>query len=459
MKCKFSMDDIINYAEQNISADQAEAIKEHLSVCKKCRDYYNVLTVSEGLTRSIIKKNDSIEEKVIDAIDKNRYKKGRFLYNLGRFAYKSSPVLKAAAAITVAFTLVFFILANRSNSPQILSSNETASPTVTEPPYTSAVPTGQNNPAIVTEKKIITVYFGNSDADAVVPEKREVSVKTGEALEKIVFEELQNGPASGNLYPVIPNETRLLSVHTQNGICTLDLSKEFVDNNIGGTAGEAMTLYSIINSLTELPGVEKVQFLIEGQKRDVYTHSVFNEPFSRNESLIKYPDSNNTEQAVRNRANEALAALKNRDMAKLSSLVHPDKGVRFSPYTYVDNKHMVFTGEQIKDIYSNEKKYLWGSYDGSGEPIELTFHNYFNKFVYDKDFSSAPQIGYNQILREGNTKVNIKEFYPEGIFVEYHFPGFDQQYAGMDWVSLRLVFENKDGVWYLVGVVHDQWTI
>jgi hypothetical protein len=29
----------------------------------------------------------------------------------------------------------------------------------------------------------------------------------------------------------------------------------------------------------------------------------------------------------------------------------------------------------------------------------------------------------------------------------------------MDWVSLRLVFLQEDGTWFLVGVVHDQWTI
>jgi UDP-N-acetyl-2-amino-2-deoxyglucuronate dehydrogenase len=30
---------------------------------------------------------------------------------------------------------------------------------------------------------------------------------------------------------------------------------------------------------------------------------------------------------------------------------------------------------------------------------------------------------------------------------------------GMDWRSLRLVFEKKNDIWYLVGIIHDQWTI
>jgi hypothetical protein len=42
--------------------------------------------------------------------------------------------------------------------------------------------------------------------------------------------------------------------------------------------------------------------------------------------------------------------------------------------------------------------------------------------------------------------------------VEYYFPGFDPQYEGMDWRSLRLIFLQDNDVWYLAGIVHDQWT-
>jgi hypothetical protein len=44
------------------------------------------------------------------------------------------------------------------------------------------------------------------------------------------------------------------------------------------------------------------------------------------------------------------------------------------------------------------------------------------------------------------------------MIVEYYFPGFDLQLQGMDWRSLRLVFTLYDNTWYLVGIIHDQWT-
>jgi hypothetical protein len=43
--------------------------------------------------------------------------------------------------------------------------------------------------------------------------------------------------------------------------------------------------------------------------------------------------------------------------------------------------------------------------------------------------------------------------------VEYYFPGFEAQYEGMDWKSLRLVFEQHQGSWKLVGIIHNEWTI
>ncbi len=459
MKCNYSMDDIISYTEHNISDGEAEKIKEHLNSCKKCMDYYNVLVFSENLTKASVRGNGDVEKRVLETIDKSRYKKGKVLFRLGHYLNTIGPVLKASAALTVILALVLVALANRNNFFSVPGPNQTQAPVRTEIPSQMASPSQDYTSDI--EKKVITLYFGNSYADAVVPEKREVEIKKGDSLEKIIVEELKKGPVSETLSPTIPKGTVLLSAHTENGICTLDLSREFVDNSPGGTAGEAMTLNSVVNSLTELPDVKKVQFLIEGRKRDVYTHAVFNEPFSRNEGIIKYPGNvNDNESAVRDKANEAIQAIKNRDMLKLSSLIHPDKGVRFSPYSHVDpDKDQVFTASQMENITNDNKKYFWGEYDGSGDPIELTFEDYFKKFVYDKNFASAPDIGYNEIIGKGNTAVNISEAYPEGIFVEYHFPGFDKEYNGMDWESLRLVFENKNGTWYIVGILHDQWTI
>ena len=158
-------------------------------------------------------------------------------------------------------------------------------------------------------------------------------------------------------------------------------------------------------------------------------------------------------------ANEIMYAIKNREFDLLSTYVHPDKGLRFTPYTYVRDVDLVFRPEQVSDLLTDPTEYLWGYFDGTGFDIRLSFQDYYLAFVYDEDYAQPQFVGFNEIIGRGNTINNIAEFYPDAQVVEYHFFGFEPRYAGMDWRSLRLILEQADGVWYLVGIVHDEWTI
>ena len=168
-------------------------------------------------------------------------------------------------------------------------------------------------------------------------------------------------------------------------------------------------------------------------------------------------------QAIASRARQVLMFLKARNVARLSALVHPRKGLRFSPYHSVNLQKggdRVFNRSQVKGLLANKKRYLWGEDDGSGDPIRLTFAGYHRKFLYDHDYLRAPDVTYNsETLSSGNLINNIRESYPAAIIVEYHFPGFEEKYGGMDWTSLWLVFEKQGSEWYLVGLVHGEWTI
>jgi len=159
------------------------------------------------------------------------------------------------------------------------------------------------------------------------------------------------------------------------------------------------------------------------------------------------------------RAAEIMMAIKDEDLTTLASLVHPDIGVRFSPYTYVRGEDLVFSAERVKDLLADQTVYSWGSFDGSGEPILFTFLEYYDRFIYDADFARPHVVGFNETIGMGNTINNIAEVYPQALTIEYHFEGFDPQFVGLDWRSLRLVLEEKEGAWYLVAVVHDEWTI
>lgn len=164
------------------------------------------------------------------------------------------------------------------------------------------------------------------------------------------------------------------------------------------------------------------------------------------------------DQVVLQRAAQVVAALKVKDMSTVSNFVHSDMALRFSPYAFIRDSDQLFSADQVANLLSDSTIYTWGVYDGSGESIDLTFTDYYSKFIYDEDFTNAPQVALNHRLGMGNSLDNSMEFYPGAMVVEYYFPGFDPAYEGMDWRSLRLVFIQENNTWYLVGIIHDQWT-
>jgi len=160
----------------------------------------------------------------------------------------------------------------------------------------------------------------------------------------------------------------------------------------------------------------------------------------------------------RDAAKAVMLALKQQDMATLATFIHPEKGLLFSPYAHIEPNALVFKRDDLPSLDAPDL-YTWGAYDGSGEPIRLTFRDYYNQFIYSKPFYEAPQIGYDQILGQGNAEPNIAERFPGSHTADYYFSGFDPQYAGIDWQSLILVLENDNGFWYVSAIVHSQWTI
>ena len=155
-----------------------------------------------------------------------------------------------------------------------------------------------------------------------------------------------------------------------------------------------------------------------------------------------------------------LKHIKNKDYQSLTQYIHPELGIRFTPYSYINLKEdITIKADQFTKMINNDEKLLWGLYDGTGEEIKLTTRDYFAKFVYDVDFLKAPKLTVNESSAAGNSINNIKEIYPDADYTESYFSGFKKEYGGMDWRALRLVYKKADGKYYLIGIIHDQWTV
>lgn len=159
-------------------------------------------------------------------------------------------------------------------------------------------------------------------------------------------------------------------------------------------------------------------------------------------------------------ASQVLQSLKNKDYRSFASYFHPKEPVLFSPYGHINvaNSKKLLAKDFLESIEKNWTL-TWGVYDGTGESMKIKVVPYLEKFVYDADYLQASQTSFDQVVQKGNSLNNIAEVFPGLHFVDCHVEGKDPQYNGMDWRSLRLVFKMHNNAYYLVAVIHDQWTI
>ena len=133
----------------------------------------------------------------------------------------------------------------------------------------------------------LTLYFANKTGDKLVKEKVNVTGSSNISVEKLVVESLIRGPVSKDTdYPTLPSGTKILSISTKDGICYVNLNEGFLEQGYNVT--EAVTIYSIVDSLTELSGIVKVQILVNGETNLVYKESMrLDTIYERNLDIIE----------------------------------------------------------------------------------------------------------------------------------------------------------------------------
>lgn len=137
-------------------------------------------------------------------------------------------------------------------------------------------------------EKEITLYFADSQAMYVVPEKRTVYVSkdiSDAEFYRIVIEELIKGPDTENLYRTIPEEVGVEYVELEGDLLKVDFSQEMHTEHWRGAAGESMTINSIVNTMTEFGNIRRVMPTVDGGPLSI-EHMVVEEPLTRNEDII-----------------------------------------------------------------------------------------------------------------------------------------------------------------------------
>jgi germination protein M len=114
-------------------------------------------------------------------------------------------------------------------------------------------------------KATMALYFASADGQALVKRNVDVYYNTNVSMERLIVEHLLQGPennnVSGNIIGTMPSDTKLKSISVNDGVCYVRFDSGFLNGNTA--VSSKVMLYSIVDSLTELDSINKVQISVE----------------------------------------------------------------------------------------------------------------------------------------------------------------------------------------------------
>lgn len=155
-------------------------------------------------------------------------------------------------------------------------------------------PPAQGEVTTPEQKLNLAVYYVKMTADDAFLVRETHPVPYTKEVAKAALEELINAnPVTPGAARVLPPATKIRGITIRDGFATVDFSREVLRANVGAS-GEALGIQSIVNTLTEIPGIQKVSFLVEGkldqQARDWWGHvGLYTQPFTRDVSKVYEP--------------------------------------------------------------------------------------------------------------------------------------------------------------------------
>lgn len=140
------------------------------------------------------------------------------------------------------------------------------------------------------EKINVELYYGNLDGKSLSPVVYEGIRQQNTSLEKIILDKLIEGPTDKSYNRTLPSNLKLISVLTKDGICYVDFDETFLTEFTDVSA--EMEIYSIVNSLSELSYINKVQISVNGETNIKFQDKISLEyPLNRNLDLVKLSES------------------------------------------------------------------------------------------------------------------------------------------------------------------------
>ncbi|APG28353.1 hypothetical protein A7E78_11130 [Syntrophotalea acetylenivorans] len=138
----------------------------------------------------------------------------------------------------------------------------------------------------------VVLYFGDPDGVVLQAETREITgCHDAQACLETTLQALIDGPI-GDLVPILPAQTRLLSLTELDGLATVDFSRELISSHPGGSVSELFTAYGVINTLAEnFPHIRQLRILVEGEAvASLKGHVDLRKPISADFRFTRQPE-------------------------------------------------------------------------------------------------------------------------------------------------------------------------
>lgn len=110
----------------------------------------------------------------------------------------------------------------------------------------------------------VTVYYSDKQRRYLVG--KEISINLAEDVDVVEYliNQLHNPPRNADLLSPLPDGTKLLNATIENKICKVDFSSEFDHVVWRNAEAQRLSLMSVVNTLTQLPQIDSVEFYSEG---------------------------------------------------------------------------------------------------------------------------------------------------------------------------------------------------
>lgn len=150
---------------------------------------------------------------------------------------------------------------------------------------------GKDQAALITKK--VKLYYSYEDGKSLVAVARTLHYGSSTGLEQTIVKTLAKSPYESDLRSAFSDSSKILNVSVSDGICFLDIDSSFFTDM--ADVSQDVALYSLVDSLTEVDGINKVSVTVYTSGTPDTTNTFPSGNFEMNPDIVSADESGMSE--------------------------------------------------------------------------------------------------------------------------------------------------------------------